>query len=929
MSRWRAAVPLVVVLLSPPVMLYHLWANPVSAGEDDVIAYYPLRKLVGQAIARGEFPVRDSLAGGGAPLAADPQAAVMHPSTWLFAVLPAKRAYAMSIYMAFWLAGGGMYFYLRRLGPAGGRLARPAATFGAVAFMFCGFMVGHRVHLPMIHAAGALPWILWGIEVMRAQAVSDRPDGRAGGGEEGRNESAAAKTFGVVAPAIFLAIASGSWPTVINMAIISAVYLALRGRPLLKTLGVMIAAAAVATAVAAPQILATVELMRQTTRQQIGLATANENSFFPTEIVHALFPMLMGNRTPNFFAQQWWGPWDLCEMLGYVGLVTLVLAGASIRRLHRKKPDDKAVSDFGFRAWDLTLLVRTWTWILIGAGVWMLGYYCWPVAWVIHKIPIINIVRCPARMVLAADFALAVLAAIAIHAAIAGWFAGCRALERTIRRTATFVLPLAMLAMLGMIAWIAYFVYSQDFWQFFKDGRQAAAREALRLGNPAIWVQFALAAGTIVIVRLWIRSPARRASLLVALLLADLYFIAGFVDRPAAYIVAPDPEISPAADWIKAYAPGEPFRVYGLGRTYFDRPAELALPLACEVNGLVSIANYGPFQSPANAQLLGFNTAGYNRDWTSLIRRNYLLSAYGVRYIVAADMEFRRVIESVCIPSGPAPPDGPNLLGEDWQLNRASMKEIEVPGGPPEKSLRLVTPLFWRPSEASQPVAVEPETVYRISLDACGPEGGAANYLRAEIPGLYEDQPFADWDKTGLSIRAEEMGASDSSGGAWRRFEWKFRTPRTVPADARFRLYTLSERLIEVRNVAMCRSTEDRPIDPSGRLKPGERVYAKRIELEAMNFLDPAVAIYENLLCPPANQRPAMDTDISPQRIEWLKWKYPLDAAAPLASVPDIWLHARGGVWRAVLYVSLPALCLYAAVIVVGTVISRRRRIAW
>ena len=42
-----------LILGAPPVMLYTLWSNPVSAGEDDVIYYYPLRKMVGEALREG------------------------------------------------------------------------------------------------------------------------------------------------------------------------------------------------------------------------------------------------------------------------------------------------------------------------------------------------------------------------------------------------------------------------------------------------------------------------------------------------------------------------------------------------------------------------------------------------------------------------------------------------------------------------------------------------------------------------------------------------------------------------------------------------------------------------------------------------------------------------------------------------------------
>ncbi|MBL7133055.1 MAG: hypothetical protein ISS78_03065, partial [Phycisphaerae bacterium] len=383
----RAAIGWLLIVSAPTVMLYPLWSNPVSAGEDDVMWFYPTRKLVGRALREGRWPVSTASEAGGAALMADPQSAVMYPATWLFAAMGAKTAYSLSIFTAFSLAGAGMYVYLRRL-----RLLRPAAVFGAVAFMFSGFMVGHRVHLSLIHTAAFLPWGLWCVE-----DVSRRPW----------------RAFACMTAVAALAITSGHWPTLIHTGMIWTVYLLLRARPLGRSIAAAGAALALAVAVAAPQILATATVMASATRQHIGYATAGENSFFPAAGILALFPMLMGSRTPNFYPQSWWGPWHLCEMLGYVGLITLVLAGAGVWRMYPKSRPGSIVEPGDNR------IVRLWTWIAAGAGVWMLGYYL-PTYRLIYMLPILGVVRCPARMVVAVDMALATLAAVSIHAIAGG-----------------------------------------------------------------------------------------------------------------------------------------------------------------------------------------------------------------------------------------------------------------------------------------------------------------------------------------------------------------------------------------------------------------------------------------------------------------------------------------------------------------------------
>ena len=143
-------------------MLFHIWANPLSAGEDDAVYYYPLRVMVGEQLGQGRLPLANPTEATGVPLMADPQSAVMYPPTWLFAAMGGRLAYSLSIFLAFSLAGVGAYLYLRKLG-----LRSVAATLRTTAFMYCGFMVGHRVHLSVINTACHLPWGLWCIEMMR------------------------------------------------------------------------------------------------------------------------------------------------------------------------------------------------------------------------------------------------------------------------------------------------------------------------------------------------------------------------------------------------------------------------------------------------------------------------------------------------------------------------------------------------------------------------------------------------------------------------------------------------------------------------------------------------------------------------------------------------------------------------------------------
>jgi len=882
----RSMLPVLLVVLAPMAMLYPLWSNPLSAGEDDVVYYYPLHKVLGRAMRDGRLCADGSASAQLSALAADPQSAVMHPTSWLFAFLDAKLAYSLSIFAAFSLAGGGAYLYLRRV-----RLVRPAATFGAAAFMFCGFMVGHRVHLSMILTAAMLPWGLWCIE-----ALASRRRG----------------AFVRMVPVALVALAAGHWPTFVQMCLVWLVYLLVRGRPLARSLPVAAAAMLLAAAVAAPQIAASADLFAQATRGRIGYAEAGENSFFPTAGVLAFFPMLMGSRTPNFFPQRWWGPWHLCEMLGYVGLVTLVLAAAAVWKLYRKTAIPKP-TDCNPRAWRGdeeapfdNRIVRCWTWLAIAAAIWMLGYYL-PTYRLIHMLPVLGVIRCPARMVLVVDMALAALAAIAVHAIIVAGPGHSNPLARAIRRAATFALPAVMLATLAVLAIAGAAmigVWPENIPLHVGGAWDVLA--AVRPTNPAVWVPVALCAATVAFVRFWLPRPRRRAVAIVALLLADLFVIARFVDVPPGGAVAADPDNSPAAAWLGDNGPQEhTYRIWGLGRSYFDRPAELLLPKTCRSLGFESIADYGPFLSPAKAHLLGFRIYGTNRDWARLIRRNYLLSMYNVRYILAAECEYRRVIESVRIPAAAPARQGPNLLSDRWRLRRAGL-EAGV--------LRLRTPFLWSWSTATQPVRLQPGRVHRITLDARGPAGGAANFLRAEVRVRLDDGEYFQDDGLGLTVCPERIGED------WRHFEWTFRAPPRAGGKVIFRVFTMSERTIEVRNVSLRRGDWEAPMDSTGRLKPGDRVYRDLTPagLKPLRKGEQRVHIYENLLWAPAIIGPLA----GPADIERLKWS----PGVPPATVPDVELSVHARPKKLIWCFTLPAAALYLVVVLASALAGRRGR---
>ena len=776
-------------------------------------------------------------------------------------------------------------------------------------------MVGHRVHLSVISVAAMLPWGLWSVEALPKRRAT---------------------TFAWMTPVVYLAITGGHWPTLVHVGLIWTVYTLLRVRPLGRSAAVVVAAMVLAAVIAAPQILATKALLAQTTRQRIGYAMAGENSFFPLSGILAVFPFFFGTRTPNFFPQRWWGPWHLCETLGYVGLLTLVLAAAAVWTLYRKSPRVRKhagprldttceASSAGLSKAPaeetVTPIVRVWSWMALGAGVWMLGYYL-PTYRLVHLLPVLGVMRCPGRMILAVDMALATLAAIAVHkvASAAGREDGrAKQLWARIRRGAMVILPVTMLATLLIVfaaARLLDIIWKGQLpgFEFFCGGTKDALA-AIAATNPAVWVPILLAAATGVAVWFWLGSPRRRVWIVIVMIFVDLSFTTRFVDVPAGGAVPPDPEESPAATWLRQHDPDTSrYRIWGLGNPYGSRQAELLLAKTCQSLGFRTISNYGPFQSPRHAHLFGFRIFGTNRNWARLVRRNHLLSLYGVRYLIAeADSEHSRVIESVRTTSPAADDDSPDLLTGAWKL-----KNAEARGD----VLHLQTHFLWRRSQATRPVTMAPGEVYRIALDARGPGGGAANFLRVDVFKSF-DGAYFQRDAMAMIVHAEQIVPQ------WRHFEWTFQTPQELPEGLVFRIFTMSERPIEVRSVSVRRSRWESPLTPPD-VPPGTAVYGKLTEVDARDPSDARVSIYENLFCRSVQAAPAAGRPTELE-IESLKWAdraaFPEGLQPPSVAVhTKVWPENRMNV--ILVLTTAPAAVLYLAV--VGILLcpwSRRRRL--
>lgn len=479
-ERRRAAAVLgifVLVLFAPAL----LDGRVLAPAGDGTLYYYPLRVHVSQQLVRGIAPLWNPSAFDGFPLLADSEAGVFYPPNLLFLVLPPPLAMNLVVLSSFWLAALFTFLYARAVGAS-----FSGALLAGMAFGGGGFLVTRLAHTTIVNGAAGFPLLMWFVERLRERVT---------------RRTIAGAAFAAALPVLagHPQIAFYSWMSAL-------VYLAYFTRqqprgaraPYVAAAG---AALGLGLLLAACQILPTAELARLSNRARLTYESFGDPSLPPSHLLLMLIPNAFGGPEAGPY---WFAPlgWSLSEAAGYVGLVPLTLAFASLP-LARTRPH-----------------VRFWLAYGLAAVVMALGQFS-PLHRLLYFVPGYNLFRSPARNLMQVDFALAVLAGLA--ASRVG------ELRASVRRAALLVTGLTM-------AFAAWFAVVGNEW---RPLLVETAPRALEAGPGATGttrltpIVLALAA-LLVLLRL-ARRDDRRARLLLGLVAAaDLVLFGSLWQRPFA-----------------------------------------------------------------------------------------------------------------------------------------------------------------------------------------------------------------------------------------------------------------------------------------------------------------------------------------------------------------------------------------------------------
>jgi hypothetical protein len=345
--------------------------------------HYPLRKVLIDSYARGEWPLWNPYVYLGQPMLANPNYMAFYPTNLFHLFLPFNYAFKLHFVIHPILASLGIYFLQRRLS------LPPIACFGgAVVYAFSGVVLSFLTLYNFVPSVALLPWIGWAL----LNALQKRSRG-------------SVLLFGVFLALQILSfdlfIALCDLLLLLALALIYVLQSADRARDTIRILRIGLLAGLFSVCVAAIQILPTLELVPLSVRGTgFSLGTVTQWSLHPMDLLNVIVPNLFGYPF-SLSKRLYWGEAYHFSREGYlvsffvgIGAFFLVLLSSwSVRR--------KAQVVFAV----LALL----------SGFLALGRFNPLWSWIYDNLPIFRTGRYPVKLALALVLALSLLAALGIE----------------------------------------------------------------------------------------------------------------------------------------------------------------------------------------------------------------------------------------------------------------------------------------------------------------------------------------------------------------------------------------------------------------------------------------------------------------------------------------------------------------------------------
>lgn len=382
LHRTSLGTPLAAILLvfCALLLFWPLLGQKQALYFGDISLYFvPQLDFQQEELLNGRIPLWNPYLYCGTPFIGNPQTWALYPSSLLLYTISPERSTGLIGAGHCLFASFGTLLFLRRRGLGAG-----TALIGALVWGFGGALVSKMQFPNMVQAASFLPWILWAAE--GTLTVPDK----------------ASRLFfsGVLALVVGLSLLAAHPQMFLQNFYLCAAWVLWRVWPagreerrgaLVQLLPIM-AALVLGVALAMGQLLPIVEMSQASVRPQLSLWSANRFHLGGYALYHVfLLPNFYGNPAlPGGYE----GPGNFWEPCAYFGWLPFALAMGA-----------------GIRCWKLSAEIRFWVVVALIALWLSLGLYGGLFAVAYFVLPGVKLFHDPARWLLIATFAAAVLTA--------------------------------------------------------------------------------------------------------------------------------------------------------------------------------------------------------------------------------------------------------------------------------------------------------------------------------------------------------------------------------------------------------------------------------------------------------------------------------------------------------------------------------------
>lgn len=293
-SRLTAVLLAAVVLVAATQFFFYF--------RDNFSTHYPIKAVSAEAFRSGHIPLWNFHAGGGQPLAGNPNTLTFYPDNVLYLVLPAVVAFNLHFLLHLVAA----FFAMRALLESRS-VSRPNATVAAAIYLLSGTAVTATAFYNLTTAVALIPLALLALESILAKPTI-------------RSSLVFGGSLGLLG-------LSGEPVTIASAAILLAGFAL--GRIRLRVLPWFALAAVVAIVVASPLLIAYGEIAGEVTRafQPYSARTALAASLAPDRLLEIVIGPLHGVLTElgaaGFQPPSSWGPWPPLFGSVFIGAIVL------------------------------------------------------------------------------------------------------------------------------------------------------------------------------------------------------------------------------------------------------------------------------------------------------------------------------------------------------------------------------------------------------------------------------------------------------------------------------------------------------------------------------------------------------------------------------------------------------------------------------